>query len=298
MRTMTVTLMIGLNNSSDWTVKFLKSKDSSIILLDLSDSKYHEDTDDSSDFEYRFTALSRALIALDAQINTRSTTENINVIINNGMFVTNQDVLRVISTLSEKYTNFNILVNVDYWPEMDCSFIDDAINNIERDKSYYSLAKMFKTFGPETLKAQSVNLIHKHSNLLGKYIMPNCREGINRIIIDKDTVIYIEKDFTIRSKYWCAGGTEYDYDYYDSEFDTYVESEQPVEFTELNNFLNYFYPSLTFKHYITAYHNSVTCNTTDSSVSQYYWSCDLRKLILTLEELGYKNPFNFNHLYV
>lgn len=197
-----------------------------------------------------------------------------------GLITTNEQVNEIINLINKKVRkkfmnidDFRIVIH--HWRENrdNCLYND----KYRRDKSCKASIMNLPLDDPNGYDFESeIEVSIEYHDVMKKTIYEGEFEPISR------------EDNTIRSNTWCSGGDWADcWGNHGS-----CETEDPVEFTELDNLLERICPNLTFLQYKKIERECVEVDT-DFNSDYYggcqqdsYYKCDLKKLYETLMEMG------------
>lgn len=237
----------------------------------------------------------------DKKKEFRKSLGDYDIVIIDGLFLINDDVIRLISEISSATNYVPDKIEIHYWkPNIEYCLWNDkgrrdkdsttTIKNAllaEPDAEY--IVRKFNEIESENQKGYSD--IYKQTFEIDIKIVKHdiVKKPMERMFIDKYNIY--EEDGFLKSNSWCTGGSWGDCWGNSGS----VSSSDPEEFYQLDNLLSEICPTISFLQYKKIHSN---CVETDSySDGDYYggrtwynfYKCDISKLYEQLNEMGLLN---------
>ena len=210
-------------------------------------------------------------------------TKETNRIVLDGLFLTNQDLLKAISAVANCYNS--VEVTIHRWDEDR----DACVKNDGGRREVSSVTTILNA----TYETPDVEMLNKELAEQNTKIIDIVN---HKVQLKPDWILHFrahtwcDEDGKMRSQKWCTGGA------YGNCWDSHlspVSPDDPLTFTQLDELLEKVAPSITFLHYKKIEKECVS--TEESYDRDYYgggtthlnWVCDLPKLYKMLNEFGY-----------
>ena len=208
---------------------------------------------------------------------------NINTIMVDGLFLTNEHLKQVITAVADYYGEVDVIIH--RWEE-------DRETCVKNDGGRRE-AKSINTILNAKYEEVDIDALN---DVIKEWDCKITKVVNHKVQLKEDWYrffkghTYFGKDGKLRSYKWITGGA------YGNCWDNHlspVTPDDPLEFDALDELLEEVCPEITFLHYKKIRKNCVS--TEESYESDYYgggtnhmnWVCDLRELYNVLEELGY-----------
>lgn len=209
--------------------------------------------------------------------------ENADVVILDGLFLTNEDIVNVIDMVKDNTIEENLVFEIHYW-------------NADRDTCLYNDRGRREINSENTIKHAKVE------NLDLEYIKEECnidriavvcheveKKSILNLALDESN-LKVEDDGYLYSEKWIVGG--YTHDRMGTSWN--VDVEEPLEFEELDTLLEKLVPNITYLQYKKLSKAVVEKENFDDM--DYYhnyqcerWKCKIDELMEYLEDEGLVN---------
>lgn len=229
---------------------------------------------------YRYNKYEKS-VAIEKIINDHISLNHDNEVILDGLFLTNEDIIRILNKVRDRYDMTHI--EIHYWkPNIENCLWNDKYRRQEHSEITIKNAKINVTNIEEEIKTKYANVdvkIIEHEVI---------RKPEWKVFADKYN-IELNDTLKMKSASWCLGGS------YQNCWGTggSVSSEdQPTSYEDFDLLLEKICPNITFLQYKKLYNSCIEIETYNEhdyyggSTEHAYFECDIEKLYNGLKQIG------------